>query len=220
MVTDTRIAREREAMRRKSGSHLEAGEQPDARGMGAEAAEYTTPSIDPQWIDAWKMFVDYEGNEYGVPVKLPRNMWSAGGPNALENLRRPDGGFWFTQLKPERLEDKGKHACFVGECRKTVATLIKLVSHIEAFHFEEARTYAAVLLKIKESVAAEDPRLQRVLATLENPGAVKAEAAAAEQEAVPNPAVFCDECAAVPPNDHPKPGAWLRGHTLGAHKEE
>ena len=39
--------------------------------MGAESAEYTKPMIDPQWIDAWKMFVDRDGNEYGVPVKLP-----------------------------------------------------------------------------------------------------------------------------------------------------
>ena len=166
MTTNDRLARGREAIRRQVGSHTAVETPPDVRGMGAETAEYTAPMIDPQWIDAWKMFVDRDGNEYGVPVRLPKGQWSNGGPNALEQQRRPDGGFWFTTVEPERLAAEAKHECFVGECRKRAPTLIKLVGHVEAFHHEEAEAYAAVLKKIKEQVANEDPRLQRVLASL------------------------------------------------------
>ena len=166
MTTDDRLARGREAIRRQVGSHTAVETPPDVRGMGAETAEYTKPMIDPQWIDAWKMFVDRDGNEYGVPVRLPKGQWSNGGPNALEQQRRPDGGFWFTTLEPERKAPEKKHECFVGECTKRAETLIKLVGHVEAFHHEEASAYAAVLKQIKEQVANEDPRLQRVLASL------------------------------------------------------
>ena len=191
MTTD-RIARGREAMRHQAASHTVVETPPDARSMGAESAEYTAPMIDPQWINAWKMFVDRDGNEYGVPVKLPKGQWSVGGPNALENQRRPDGGYWFTLVEPERKEAEKKHECFVGDCTKRASTLIKLVGHVEAFHHEEASAYTAVLKQIKEQVANEDPRLQRVLASLRQ--GVGAPAPEEEVEAEVLAATRCHSC--------------------------
>lgn len=214
MAVDTRVAREREAMRRQEGTHLQVDAQPDARAMGAESAEYTEPTIDPQWIDAWKMFVDRDGNEYGIPVKLPRGQWSAGGPNALENQRRPDGGYWFTLVEPERKATPPQYECFVGECTKMLDTRSKLVGHVEAFHFTEASTYTVILQRIKEQVAEEDPRFQRLLASLEAP---PQESTGTESEAVLM--MNCELCGATSPEGHKSPGGWLRGHKLGAHKE-
>lgn len=215
MTTDTRIAREREAMRRQPGSHLPAGEEPDAKAMGAESAEYIKPSIDPQWIDAWKLFIDPVTDEqFGVPARLPKNQWSQGGPNALENQRHPDGRFWFTLVEPERKAPPGIYPCFVGDCKKMLPTRIKLVNHIPAFHHEEAETYSEVLKQIKQAIAQEDPRLQQVLASMKDaPG----EPAEAEDGVMA--AIACDECGASSPDGHESPEAWLRGHKLGAHKE-
>ncbi len=198
-----RIGKEREAMRRQVGSHSAVTEQPDAKAMGAEAAGYTEPTIDPQWVDAWKMFVDEEG-EYGVPVRLPKGQWSVGGPNALENQRRPDGGFWFTMVEPERKAPAGKHECFVGNCRRANSTIVKLVSHVEAYHHEEAKAYSEILRQMRLHAAQEDPRLQRLMASMGQPA---------------SGGVACDECSATSPEGHTSPEGWLRGHKLGAHKE-
>ena len=214
MTTDTatRTAREREAMRRQPLTHMAADAPPDARGMGAESAVYTEPTIDPQWMDAWKMFLDREGNEYGVPVKLPRLQWENGGANALSLQKRPDGGFWFTTIEPERTKTPGRHVCFVGDCKKPAETLSKLVGHVRAFHFVEAEMYKDVLEKIERTVAARDPRLQQVLADLEAPDAVLG-------DAVDEETIACAACNALPPEGHENPVAWLRGHKLGAHKD-
>ncbi len=177
--TTARTAREADELRRQEGSHLAPERAPDARSMGAETAEYIEPTIDPQWIDAWKMFVDRDGNEYGVPVKLPRGQWDAGGPNALKNLRRPDGGFWFQLSEPESKMPEPQYECFVGDCRKRLQRRIQIVHHVRAFHYEEAEAHKVILTKIEQQVAAEDPRLQRLLAGMERP--------AAEFEAEPAP---------------------------------
>ena len=85
MTTDTRGRAEMEALRRQEGTRLQGNEPPpDARAMGAEAAQYTEPTLDPQWLDVYKMFLDRDGNEYGVPVRVPRGQWDKGGPNALQ----------------------------------------------------------------------------------------------------------------------------------------
>jgi hypothetical protein len=208
MAVDTREAQQQEALRRQQGSHMSVEVQPDARGMGAESAQYTEPTIDPQWIDAWKMFLDGEGQEYGVPVKLPKRQWDAGGPNALKNLRRPDGGFWFQLTTPERVMAEPKYECFVGDCRKKLHRRIALVKHVRAFHFDEAELYKGILAQIERKVADEDPRLQRLLAELE----VEPEPESVEDR------LACDLCDAFSPEGHPDPSSWLRGHKLGAHK--
>ena len=193
MTTDTEERlRQRELLRRSEGSHTAVEEQPDARAMGAESAEYTKPTIDPQWMNAWKMFPDAEG-EYGVPVKLPRGQWQVGGPNALENMRRPDGGFWFRLSTPERTQADPQFECFVGECKKKMHKRIQIVSHVRAFHFEESKVHEAILKRIEQQVAAEDPRLQKLLESLEldeagdpapeTPEATAPEGAAPESEA-------------------------------------
>ncbi len=165
MDTDERL-RQRETLRHQGGSHMAVETPPDAQAMGAESAEYTKPTIDPQWIDAWKMFPDGDG-EYGVPVKLPRGQWAVGGPNALENLRRPDGAFWFRLSTPERVQADPQFECFVGDCRKKLHRRIHVVAHVRTFHHDEAEAHKAILTRIERQVAAEDPRLQRLLASME-----------------------------------------------------
>ncbi len=190
-MTLVRNPEELEALRDRPASHMTPDGQPDARGMGAESAEYITPMIDPQWIDAWKMFLDRDGTEYGVPVRLPRGQWAAGGPNALMNLRRPDGGFWFTAKKPVRTMAEPKYECFVGECTKKLHTRSKLVSHVETFHFEEAKSFRDILMRIKRQVAHEDPRLQKLVAEL----GVEGEGVTEEDvEVAANEGVFCHAC--------------------------
>lgn len=191
--------RQRELLRHEQGSHMAVETAPDAHGMGAESAEYIRPTIDPQWIPAWKMFVDDEG-EYGVPVKLPRGQWSVGGPNALENLRRPDGGFWFRLATPERVQPDAQYECFVGSCTKKLHRRIQVVGHVRAFHHDEAEAHKAILTRIEQQVASEDPRLQRLLESL-------------------GETIACEACGETPPPDHKAPKAWLRGHKVGAHKD-
>ena len=204
-----RIGKEREAMRRQTGSHSAVAEKPDATAMGAEVAEYTAPTIDPQWIDAWKMFTDEQG-EYGVPVKLPRGQWSVGGPNALENQKRPDGGYWFTLLEPKRKEAFATHECFVGNCKRKTSTIVKLITHVEAYHYEEAKAYSEILKQMRLHAAQDDPRLQRLMASMDGEQLV---------EQIVAVGASCDQCEAASPEDHASPEAWLRGHKLGAHKE-
>ena len=65
MVTE-QAAKEMDAMRGQVVFAMNPGEKPDAEAMGAESAEYVAPSIDPQWMWAWKIFDDHEG-EYESP---------------------------------------------------------------------------------------------------------------------------------------------------------
>ena len=206
------FAREMDAARRQQRDHMQAGEPPDAGAMGAETAEYAEPGIDPQWMSAWKMFVDRDGNEYGVPVRVPIGQYFGNTPNHLQNLRRPDGGFWFQIEQPKRMQPEPQFECFVGDCRKRLHKRIQLVNHVRAFHAEEAQAHAAILLRIEQKVAEEDPRLQRLLASLEAP----MPEFVANDEPVE---VTCPECGETAPPEHASPGKWLQGHTMGAHKE-
>ncbi len=202
MAEDTRTAIEMEGLRRQESVRLEPEQPPDAKGMGAEGAEYTEPTLDPQWINAWKMFPDGQGGEYGVPVRLPRGQWDKGGPNALMNLRRPDGGFWFTTLRPERLQALPQFVCFVGACKKPLHRF-QIPQHVRTFHFAEAETYKAILAQIEKKIADEDPRLQAVMATLGT-------------ALVPS---GCTECGKEAPEDHSDPESWLMVHEAEAHKD-
>jgi hypothetical protein len=210
-IGTTRKAIEADAARKQTFSYMEAGESPDVKGMGAETAEYVH-ELDPQWMTAWKMFLDRDGNEYGVPVRVPIGQYFGRTPNHLENLRRPDGGHWFQVSTPERVQPEGKFECFVGDCTKKLDKRIKLVSHVRGFHFEEARTHATILEKIEQKVAEEDPRLQKLLASMDT---------ATEFVSNDEPLIVtCPECGEESPLDHNSPDAWLRGHQLGAHKEK
>src|SRR3990167_2032749 len=114
----TSFARDIDAARKQQRTHMQAGEAPDAQGMGAESAQYATPAIDPQWMSAWKMFVDRDGNEYGVPVRVPLGQYFGQSPSHLQNLQRPDGGYWFQIEQPARVQPEPKFECFVGDCAK------------------------------------------------------------------------------------------------------
>lgn len=213
MTVDTRTAKNWEAARKQQFTHMVAGEKPDAHAMGAESAEYMEPTIDPQWMDAWKMFVDRDGNEYGVPVRVPRGQFFGNSPNHLQNVRRPDGGFWFQIAQPDRVQPEPQFECFVGDCTKRLHKRIQLVNHVRAFHADEAQAHATILTRIEQKVAEEDPRLQRLLASLDAPQP--------EFVAEAEPYVLtCEKCGAQSPDDHSNPAGWLRGHQMGAHKEE
>lgn len=186
--------RQAQALRQQTRTHMEPGQAPDARGMGAEDARYLEPELEPQWMDAWKMFIDpRDGSEYGVPVKLPAGQWLAGGPNALSALRRPDGGHWFTIEEPPIVKDPANapYQCFVGECQKRLDERIKLVKHVRASHFDESEMYKEVLQQIERKVAEEDPRLQKLLEELEGAPA-KRELSAEDVEAAS--ATICHNC--------------------------
>lgn len=175
---------------------MAAERDPDARALGAEEASYTDPEVEPQWIDAWKMFMRRDGTEFGVPVKLPAGQWNVGGPNALARQRRPDGGFWFSLEEPQVVKNPDLYPfeCFVGECAKRLDERIKLVKHVRGFHADEAEMYDEILLEIERKVAQEDPRLQRVLASL-NDQPVTAELSAEDEEAAAA-AEACHTCGA------------------------
>ena len=212
MTVDTRRAQNMDAARKQVPKYMKAGEQPDANAMGAESAEYVAPSIDPQWMDAWKMFVDRDGNEYGVPVRVPIGQYFGRSPNHLENVRRPDGGYWFQVATPDRVQPEPKFECFVGDCTKKIHKRIQLVNHVKAFHADEANAHKLILERIEQKVAEEDPRLQKLLASMET----ETEFVAEDEPVV----LTCPDCGEASPVEHANPAGWLRGHRMGAHKAE
>lgn len=241
MVMDTeQRARESDALREQEGSHMQPSGEPDATSMGAETAAYTEPSIDPQWMDAWKMFMDEKG-EYGVACKLPRGQWDVGGPNALNRQRRPDGGLWFRAATPERTQRDAQYPCFVGLCKKKLHYRRQVVTHVRGFHPEAAITHRVILERIEQQIAHEDPRLQELIASLDidletaAAGTVPVasidnlsvaevnEAAEGVQEGASDitleapEAVGCGECGSSAPEDHADPAQWLVNHSRAAH---
>ena len=166
--TQERMAREGEALRRAEAQTLLTIDDSDLYSDDVVESKVTETAIDPQWINGWKMYVDREGKEYGVPVPLPRGQWDVGGPNALMNQLRPDRkGYAFTLIQPERLAPEPRIECFVGICPKRVNTRIELVEHVRAFHGDEAVNYNSVLEKIMQQAVNDDPRLQAVIGTLD-----------------------------------------------------
>src|SRR3972149_371138 len=114
MVADLRQAREREAMARAPRKHLETAEGIDAAAMNAEQAMYIEPGIDPQWMIAYKLFTDDQG-EYGIPYPVPIGQFH-NGANALVNMRRRDGGYAWTAVAPERQAPRGTIECVSETC--------------------------------------------------------------------------------------------------------
>ena len=169
MVADLREAREREAMARSPRLRLEAAEGIDAGAMGAEEAAYAEALLDPQWMIAYKMFTDAEG-EYGVAYPVPIRQFTDGA-NALVKMRRSDGGYAWTALPPERMAPKGTIECISEQCgnahmggrRKMLPSLDALIKHVRAFHFDDYETYKPYLDKIAKDLAVNNPRLQRLM---------------------------------------------------------
>lgn len=168
-LTKQQMVEEAEGIHELEANHLQPGDSDiDISGTGLDSAEFTEPELDPQWVWVWKLGVDpVTGDEWGEKqVRVPRNGW-AQGADPLVSMRRPDGGMWFSVRTPARLKPVPNHECFVGDCKRRVDTLVKLVGHVEAFHYNEAEIYSEVLKRIKSQVAFDDPRLQKILTTLE-----------------------------------------------------
>lgn len=177
----TGIAQEMEAAAQAPRLHLEAADGIDAAAGNMEQATYVnTGNLDPQWMIAYKMFVDAEG-EYGVPLPVPIGQFSSGA-NALVNMRRQDGGKAWTAIRPTRVSPQGTIECVVDRCgdahlggkRKMVATLDQLIKHVRAFHFDEFETYGKYFDQISDQLALSNPRLMKLmdLAGGAKPGAV------------------------------------------------
>ena len=211
MTTDTAEIEERrrelDALAEKPVSRMQEPPAPDlsSAGPGVQSAEYTKPQLDPQWMDAWKMFVDDEG-EYGIPCKLPRGQWDQGGANSLMYRRRPDGGRWFRLSTPERTQSEAQFGCFVGACRKRAHTPLKVVEHVRAFHAADAITHKSTLERIEAAAAKANPRLQKLLGAVEE-----------AEEAANMPVGMCGVCGDDAPDDHNDPAQWLARHTRSAH---
>ena len=128
---------------------------------------------------------------------------------------------------PPRVK-KGVYACFVGDCTKMLHRRIQLVSHVRAFHVAEAQTFKTILERIERQVADEDPRLQKLLASLKLDESGDPAPDNGELEQMPAKVAaditealnICPDCGTQAPEGHANPARWLQGHMLGAHKQK
>lgn len=169
-MSDTSLVQEREAAASAPRLHMEADAALiDVAGMDAEAASYAEPGIEPQWMQAYKLFTDEQG-EYGIPYPVPVGQFFEGA-NALVKLRRIDGGRAWTSTKPPRLAPQGTIECIADRCgdahiggkRKMLPNISALIEHVEAFHERDAKTYRKYLDQLADQLAMNNPRLQRLM---------------------------------------------------------
>lgn len=171
MVTDQRNAREREAMARAPRQHLEPAEGIDAAsvGEGVEDARYMDPAVPAQWMVAYKLFLDEQG-EYGIALPVPVGQWT-NGANALVNMKRRDGGYAWTAIRPARMQPLGTLECIEETCgdahlggrRKMLRTISDMIAHVESFHPRAAKDYQKYLAQLADQQALDNPRLQRLM---------------------------------------------------------
>lgn len=189
------------------------------------------------WRPAWRLEVGRDGLEYGKPMKLPKD------PQALARYlakRRIDGGRLFTLNMPARISPQGQFECFVAPdaCKKRSPTKGALVDHMEGCHPAESRHYAPFIKQIRDSIAAENPALAKmvemIVATPDNPAFDVPEAVREEHDAdVPDiqpaqePQVFSVDFSCPTPGCDWKPGAGiarpavaLSAHIRFKHPEE
>lgn len=167
-MPETALSQEREAILTAERMHLEAAEGVDAAAMGAEEAHYMPPQIEPQWMIAYKLNVDDEG-EYGIPHPVPIGELTNG--SRLLALRRIDGGRAWTTVRPARVAPEGTIECIAERCgdahiggkRKRLHTMEALIKHVEAFHYEDFKTYEKYLDQIADALALQNPRLQALM---------------------------------------------------------
>ena len=168
----TRVAREREAMARAPRQHMEPEDRSvdvGSIGDGVEKAEFMESAIPPQWIIAWKLFLDDEG-EYGIPYPVPHGQMFTGA-NALIKKRRADGGFCWTTVEPARLQSAGTMECIEETCgdahiggkRKMLRSIPNMIEHVESFHPRAANVYRKYLDQLADRHALDNPRLQTLL---------------------------------------------------------
>lgn len=163
MVTDT-AAEVAEAL--GVPSEELAAMQPQAMPDGIPGGgTFTYQVSDPDkesWRPAWRLEVGRDGLEYGKPMKLPKD------PQALARYlakKRLDGGRLFTLTMPARIAPHGQFECFVAPdlCKKRAPTKGALLDHMEGCHPAESRHHAAFIKEIRDSIAAENPALAKMV---------------------------------------------------------
>nr|QMS48166.1 hypothetical protein WG33_0365 [uncultured bacterium] len=145
---------------------------PDSIPGGGMFTYHVSDPDKESWRPAWRLEVGRDGQEYGKPMKLPKD------PQALARYlakRRIDGGRLFTLNMPARIAPEGQFQCFVAPeaCQKKSPTKGALVDHMEGCHPAESRHYAPFIKEIRDSIAAENPALaamvRSIAATPDNP---------------------------------------------------
>lgn len=114
------------------------------------------------WRPAWRLEVGRDGQEYGKPMKLPKDAQALARYLAK---RRLDGGRLFTLQMPARISPQGQFECFVAPeaCKKRANTKGALVDHMEGCHPAESKHYAPFIQQIRDSIAAENPALAKMV---------------------------------------------------------
>lgn len=212
-------------------THLNPTEGIDAQAMGAEDAHYTEPFLDPQWAIAYKLFTDDKG-VYGLPYPVPIGEWMGG--SALSRMKRRDGGPAWSATKPDRVGASGSIECVAERCgdahlggkRKMLVSLQALIKHVESFHPDEYDTYKKYFDKVKDDLALENPRLQRVMRMAAGEDEVAESVVAAlnaEADDSPTPVILppifaCIDCEWVPKENAINPASALASHRAHRHK--
>lgn len=161
MVTDT-SAELAEALGAPA-EELVALRNADTAGVDGLGLTYQVADADKEsWRPAWRLEVGFDGVEYGKPMKLPKNV------NALANYlakRRKDGGRLFTLAMPAHIAPRGEFVCFVApeNCDKHAPSKGLLIDHMEGCHPKECVHYAPFIKQLRDSIAAENPALQRIV---------------------------------------------------------
>lgn len=121
---------------------------------------YVIPDSDKaSWVMGWELKADRDGNEYGIPRRMPRQqlgLW-------LQKKREKDGGRRFTIDQPERIAAEPQFECFIGECSKRVYERVWLVQHIRINHPVEAQAYTEFITKLEKAIAADNPKMAKLV---------------------------------------------------------
>lgn len=215
---------ELQAAAEAEGEHPPLDTRISTEGVAGLDAQYIAPSEEGAWIPGWRLFVNRWGEEFGVPIPIPR-----GQAARMIQQKRPDGGKLFTVIKPAVVRGQGQFQCFIGDCQKRVHERIQLVAHIEAYHRNEAQTYAPLLARLRDAALQDNPRL---LALVEDMAKLPEDArevavdlpglpAAATWENVAVDGIFdCGDCDWKPKPDTKRPATALRMHRRKRHGGE
>lgn len=121
---------------------------------------YKVPESDQAaWVMGWEIKTDREGQEYGIPRRMPRQqlgLW-------LQKKREKDGGRRFTIDQPTRIAAEPQFECFIGDCSKRVYERVWLIQHIRINHPVEAQAYTEFITKLEKAIAADNPKMAKLV---------------------------------------------------------
>ena len=144
------------------------------------------------------------------------------------HMKKDGKQWWFASPPPDWTPTPLPYRCPVESCTRAggLPDLLNLWRHIQQKHPGEVELYAGVMAAIKTKLENAIPvDLQKLLdtepATISEGDKAADEAVAAYGDPVGEDTFVaqCGQCGKVAPEDHENAEAWLRGHTLGAHKE-